>query len=84
MFDVIERTIFYFFDVIPYVIIETGRVIVEEASSATAAPEAGFRLALMLPGLWLLFRLILRFMTYIALAGACAAGFFAYTLIGGS
>lgn len=82
MFEIIERCIFYFFDVIPYVIIETGRVIVEEASEAT--PGAGIRLALMVPGLWLLFRLVLRFLTYIALAGAAAAGFFAYTLVGGS
>jgi len=80
MFEAIDRVRFLLFEVLPYCVSETTRITRDVVGGAS--PEAGIRMALMLPAAYLLVRLVLRLLKVLVLASAVGMGIYLYLAIG--
>lgn len=79
MFEAIDRVRFLLFEVLPYCVSETVGVTREVVGGAT--PEAGIRIALMLPAAYLLVRLALRLLKVLLVTAAFALGAYLYATV---
>ncbi|MGB6838148.1 MAG: hypothetical protein WBF66_10665 [Dehalococcoidia bacterium] len=79
MFEAIDRVRFLLFEVLPYCVSETARITRDVVGGASS--EAGIRVALMLPAVYLLVRLVLRLLKVLLVAGAFALGVYLYATV---